>query len=385
MYVSIALSLLMIPLAVMSHPSIGPIAHDTLLPGIQGGVTSTALLLIIAIVGTTVAPWQLFFQQSNVVDKRITPRWLNYERADTVIGSFVVIAGAAALIIATAFAFRGTPLAGGFTDAGTVANQLSATIGRAAGDIFAIILLNAAFIGACAVTLASSYSFGDVFEVKHSLHRRARDAGAFYASYSVMVAVAAAIVLIPGAPLGLITTSVQALAGVLLPSAIVFLLILCNDREVLGPWVNRPWLNAVGAVILGTLVGLSAILTITVLMPHVDGVLVSEWVMGTVAAGLLLAALYARYRPHRHACVVGLDTTSYRAAIAEAVVAAIAPRRQARLAVADRSEWRMPPLAELAPPVASKVRTVGIVALRAYLVLAVVLLLVKTVELAVGH
>ena len=87
----------------------GDIAHHALVPSIAGGASSTAVLLIIAIVGTTVAPWQLFFQQSNIIDKRITPRWINYERADTVIGAFVVVIGAGALIAVTAFAFTGTP------------------------------------------------------------------------------------------------------------------------------------------------------------------------------------------------------------------------------------------------------------------------------------
>ena len=84
-----------------------PIAHDFVVPGIQGGANSTSVLLIIAIVGTTVAPWQLFFQQSNIIDKRITPRWINYERLDTWIGAFVVVIGAAALIAVSAFAFSG--------------------------------------------------------------------------------------------------------------------------------------------------------------------------------------------------------------------------------------------------------------------------------------
>ena len=79
------------------------------------------------------------------------------------------------------------------------------------------------------------------------------DAKQFYLSYTAMVALAAAIVLIPNAPLGLITTAVQALAGLLLPSASVFLLLLCNDREVLGPWVNRRWVNAVAGLIVGVL------------------------------------------------------------------------------------------------------------------------------------
>ena len=199
-----------------------------MVPGISGGVNSNAILLIIAIVGTTVAPWQLFFQQSNVIDKRITPRFMGYERADTVLGSFVVVVGAGAIMIVADYAVRGTPLVGRFTDALGVANALgdkSAVLGA----LFAVVLLDASIIGAAAVTLATSYAFGDMFGLKHSLHRSFRDAKAFYASYTAVVVAAAGIVLIPGAPLGLITTAVQALAGVLLPSASTFLLLLCND------------------------------------------------------------------------------------------------------------------------------------------------------------
>jgi hypothetical protein len=160
---------------------------------------------------------------------------------------------------------------------------------------------------------------------------------------------------------------------------------LCNDREILGPWVNRPWLNALGAIILGTLIGLSAILTITVLMPQWDGIVVARWVMGTLVIGLVAAAVFARFRPRRRPLIAGVDSKNSRAAMAEAVVRAIMPRRPARAAAVDRADWRMPPLAELVPPVGSKVRTVGMVALRAYLLLAVTLLVVKTVELAIGH
>jgi Mn2+/Fe2+ NRAMP family transporter len=108
-----------------------------------------------------VAPWQLYFQQSNVVDKRITPRWIGYERADTVIGSFAVVIGAAAMIAVTAFGFAGTTLHGHFTDAGGVAAGLSHTVGQHAGALFALLLLDASLIGAAAVTLATSYALGD--------------------------------------------------------------------------------------------------------------------------------------------------------------------------------------------------------------------------------
>ena len=170
----------------------------------------------------------------------------------------------------TASAFTGTPLFGHFTNAGAVAQGLGHVVGHAAGAIFAIILLNASIIGAASVTLATSYAFGDVFGARHSLHRSWREAKFFYGAFTAMVVLAAGIVLIPRAPLGLITTGVQALAGVLLPSATVFLLLLCNDKAVLGPWVNRPWLNVVAVVIVSILLMMSLVLMTTTVFPQVD-------------------------------------------------------------------------------------------------------------------
>src|SRR5262245_26618792 len=251
MFVFIAANFLVVPLLVLSHPQLGPVAHDFVIPGVRGGLNGTAVLLIIAIVGTTVAPWQLFFQQSNIVDKRITPRWIGYERADTVVGSFAVVIGAAAMIAVTAFGFAGTALHGHFTDAGGVAAGLAHTVGQHAGALFALLLLDASLIGAAAVTLATSYALGDVTGARHSLHRSLREAPGFYGLYALFLATAGGVVLIPHAPLGLITEGVQALAGIILPAAAIILLMLCNDREILGPWVNRPWLNAIAGVIIG--------------------------------------------------------------------------------------------------------------------------------------
>src|SRR5579872_1093299 len=111
MYLFIVTNFIAIPLAIMAHPKLGPIVHGLLVPGVQGGLNSTALLLIIGMVGTTVAPWQLFFQQSNVIDKRLTPRWMNYERLDTCMGAFITIVGAGALVCTTAFGFHATRFA----------------------------------------------------------------------------------------------------------------------------------------------------------------------------------------------------------------------------------------------------------------------------------
>jgi NRAMP (natural resistance-associated macrophage protein)-like metal ion transporter len=270
MFLFIFANLLVFPLFFMAHPKGGQIFRDFVVPRIHGGASSTAVLLIIAIVGTTVAPWQLFFQQSNIVDKRITPRWINYERVDTFVGAAVVVIAAAALMCITAFAFGGTRYFGHFVDAGAVAHALHHTIGSVGGAFFAIVLLNASLIGAGAVTLATSYIVGDVTGVSGSLHRSFFQARGFYSVFSLLILAAAGIVLIPSAPLGVITEAVQALCGIVLPMTSLFLLMLCNDREVLGPWTNPSWLKGFASVVVGTLILLSLILTVTTIFPHVD-------------------------------------------------------------------------------------------------------------------
>jgi Mn2+/Fe2+ NRAMP family transporter len=362
MFVFVFANLLIIPLFFLAHPKAGPIAHDFFVPGIQGGMSSTSVLLIIAIVGTTVAPWQLFFQQSNVIDKRITPRWINYERLDTWIGAFVVVLGAGALICVSAFAFAGTKYAGGFTDAGGTAAGLEQVLGSPAGAFFALVLLNASLIGAGALTLATSYAFGDISGTKSSLHRSFRDAKGFYALFALVIVGAAAIVLIPGAPLGIITLAVQALAGVLLPSASMFLLLLCNDREVLGPWRNPAWLNVLATVIVSVLLLLSLILMATTLFPSIN---VTEF--SAVGAAVLIGAL----------TVVGLLVLRSRRGGGGVTVIESEPR-------VPKEQWTMPPLALLARPEQSAGRKAAMLSMEIYLLLAVALLIVKAVQLAGG-
>ncbi len=356
MLLFVVANFLVIPLAVFAHPHAGPVLHGFLVPDVRGGFNSTSVLLLIAIVGTTVAPWQLFFQQSNIVDKRITPRYLNYERADTIIGSFVTVLGASLIVITAAFAFAHTPLSGRFTNAAGVAHGLTRYLGHASGTLFALVLLNASIIGAAAVTLSTSYAFGDIFGMRHSLHRRVGEAKFFYASYSAIIGFAAAIVLIPGAPLGLITTSVQALAGVLLPSATVFLVLLCNDRGVLGPWVNRPWLNALATAVVSVLLVLSLILMTTTVFPHAD-------------VGVLLVALGAAL-----VVVLGVCGALYMRALSRRLSHEDIPSSK-------RETWRMPPLSLLERPPWSRGRTATMLAMYVYVFLSVAMLLVKAVQL----
>ncbi len=363
MFVFVFTNLLVVPLFFLAHPDGSQIAHGFFVPGIQGGANSTSVLLIIAIVGTTVAPWQLFFQQSNIIDKRITPRWINYERLDTWIGAVVVVVGAAAIMSVTAFAFMGTPYFGRFIDAGATATALDHTLGATAGAFYALVLLNASLIGAGALTLATSYAFGDITGAKSSLHRSFREEPGFYLLFSLVIAGAAAIVLIPGAPLGIITEAVQALAGILLPSASMFLLLLCNDRAVLGPWVNRPWLNVLAVLIEAVLLLLSLILMATTVFPNIDVTTFALVGAAVLAAGLAVfgAVLLAARRRHPGA----------------------APAAGPGPAV-PKEQWTMPPIALLERPRQSVGRRAAMLAMEGYLLLAIVLLIVKAVQLAGG-
>lgn len=358
----VAGSLLLIPVAFAVHPPLHQVVHDFLVPGLpaRGGLADV-MLLVIAIVGTTVAPWQLFFQQSYVIDKRLTPRFIPYERIDLWIGIALVVVGGGAMMAFAAAAFDGSDAVGHFTDAGGVALALERHSGRVVGVLFAIALIDACIIGAAAVSLSTAYAIGDVLAVRHSLHRGVGEARGFYAVYGALVALSAALVLTPGAPLGLLTSAVQTLAGVLLPSATVFLLLLCNDRAVLGPWANGRALNAVTGTVIAGLVLLSVILTTSVLFP---GIGARTIVMVLAVGGALALAItaLARARDRRRP--------------PEVVPAAVTE--------GSRLDWRMPPLEELPPARLSVLSRTWLGVLRGYLAIAACLLIVRIVALATG-
>jgi Mn2+/Fe2+ NRAMP family transporter len=351
-------SLLLIPVFIWVHPPIGEIALGLAVPQLPAdSKASEVILLIIAIVGTTVAPWQLFFQQSYVIDKRITPRFIRYERADLCIGIVLVIVGAVAMMALTAATFAGRPEFGHFQDAGAVASGLGKYVGHTAGVFFAVALIDASVIGAMAVSLSTAYAIGDVLSLRHSLHRKPKEAKAFYAVYGGLVALAAALVLTPGTPLGLLTNAVQALAGVLLPSATVFLLLLCNDEAVLGPWINGRSLNVFTGGVIAVLVMLSITLTASVLFPDIaEKTLLALLGGGTVFTVAISAVLLILQREDRR---VWLDAFG-------------------------RMTWRMPPLDQLPPALLTPLTRIWLSVLRGYLIVAGGLVLWRIVELAVS-
>ena len=209
------------------------------------------------------------------------------------------------------------------------------------------------------MSLSTAYTIGDVLDLRHSLHRKPTEAKAFYGVYCSLIALAAALVLTPGTPLGLLTNAVQTLAGVLLPSATVFLLLLCNDRAVLGPWVNTRRLNLFTGSVIAVLVMLSIILTASVLYPEISGETIVAVLVGGSLAALVIYLTFGGIRP--------------------AVEAPVEPAWRSL-----RNTWRMPPLAELPLRQLTTLNRVWLFVLRVYLIVAAGLVLVRIVTLATG-
>ena len=410
-------SLLLVPLYLVAHPSVSSMATGFTTPDLPGGAgtggMAAVMLLVIGIVGTTIAPWQLFFQQSYVIDKRITPRFMKYEKADLWIGIVIVIVGAAALMGTTAVAFAHSGAQ--FTDSAGLARGIAAYAGHVAGALFAVALLDAAVIGAFAVSLSSAYAIGDVLGMKHSLHRGVGQAKGFYVLYAALICGAAVIVLLPGSPLGLITEGVQVLAGVLLPAATVFLLMLCNDRAVLGPWVNTAKTNAFTGAVIAVLITLSVVLTASVMFPSITASAIFS-IMAACAAVAVAGGSFALVHARRSARATALAEAAVLTEVAELAeaelgtadlgtaeltgtadqsrVAVLAESPLAEPAVAaagaalvpvDKLSWRMPPLSELPTPVIRGARRIGLLGLRGYLAIAMIMVIVKIVETALGH
>jgi Mn2+/Fe2+ NRAMP family transporter len=247
------------------QPGGGQVVRSMLVPGIpSGGLTADLIFLVIAIVGTTIAPWQLFFQQSCIADKRLRFADIPWARLDTFVGACVTISVAACMMIAgNASRVHGFH----FTDPAEMAVNLGSIAGPWLKNAILLMMINAAVLGTSAISLSSAWAYGEVKGWPHSLQLSFRKAKGFYGVYLACVVLAAGLVLIPGAPLQLIILGVQVLAGVMLPSAIIFLQLLLNDRDLLGEYANKPWNNVVNWTIIAVLFGLSLILAAQVTAP----------------------------------------------------------------------------------------------------------------------
>jgi NRAMP (natural resistance-associated macrophage protein)-like metal ion transporter len=225
------LELLFIPAAFAAKPSPMSIVRDGIF-GAQPLGDRNYLLLIASNIGAVIMPWMIFYQQSATVDKKLKVADLNYARFDTALGAVATQIIMIAIIVTTAATLFVHNIS--VTDAAHAALALVPLTGKFAAVIFGAALIGAAMLGAFVVSLATSWAFGEAFRWPCSLNHKVYEAKRFYGLYAVCVALAAGIVLIPHLPLVKITLYVEAFNALVLPIVLGFLLVMANDKKIMG-------------------------------------------------------------------------------------------------------------------------------------------------------
>jgi Mn2+/Fe2+ NRAMP family transporter len=233
--------------AILAGPHLPSVSGSLTLPHTS---TNTLLLLLASTIGATVTPWMIFFQQSASADKGMTPDDVSHGRYDTALGAVLAaVFGIGALIAGAALLHHGAGIQG-FAGAGFPA-ALSGVGGGLLGTVFALGLIEAGAVAILTISASTAYAAGECIGVSHSFNTSPRNAAVFHAANVGVALIAAAVILIPGAPLLSIALNANVLATVLLPVSLVFVLTLASDRELMGPWVNRRSTNLIGITVVG--------------------------------------------------------------------------------------------------------------------------------------
>jgi Mn2+/Fe2+ NRAMP family transporter len=247
------------------HPDWAQVLHQSIHP--QTNILDTSyLLLAVALVGTTITPWMQFYLQASVVDKGLRTSELQYERADVFIGSLVTDVIAFFIIVATAATLH----VSGHTniaDAKDAAQALAPLAGDFAKVLFVAGLVGASLLAASVLPLSTAYAITEAFGWERGVGHSIRDAPAFFIIFTGLIVIGGAAVLIPGLPLATVTILSQDVDGLILPAILVYMLILINDKRVMGKYANGRFANIFGGA---TIVGV-IILTVMLLVSAIPG------------------------------------------------------------------------------------------------------------------
>lgn len=246
-------NLFFIPAALLAHPDAGALARALGTWGpLPGRPDMGFLTLILADIGATVTPWMLFFQQSAVVDKGLTKVDLPQGRVDTALGASIAALVGVATVVAAAPLFTHHVDVASFSGAADFATALRPYIGSAGAALFALGMIEAGLVAAMTISLSSAYGVGEVLHSGRSLNLNIADGAGFYAASFLSIVVAAGFVLLPNTPLLAITLTVNVIATLLMAPALLFVLLLASDRELMGELANGLRTNLLGgAIILG--------------------------------------------------------------------------------------------------------------------------------------
>jgi NRAMP (natural resistance-associated macrophage protein)-like metal ion transporter len=265
-YVSYAVS------AFLAHPPWGQVIRQTLVPTVRP--TTAFILIFISVVGTTITPWMAFFQQSNVADKGLHPADLHYERIDTGIGIFMTQIVAFFIIVAcgaTVFAQHVHVDPSDPSAFNKIALSLTPLAGHYATLLFAIGLMNASLMAASVLPLTTTYAITEAFGLERGIDKSFREAPAFLIIYTTLIVLGAGVAMFPGAPLALITNLPNIVNGLMLPLLLPVLIILANDKRMLGQFRNGRLANALSGVVFVFLTGVTVLFLASIFFPGLFG------------------------------------------------------------------------------------------------------------------
>jgi Mn2+/Fe2+ NRAMP family transporter len=266
-----AFNCLFVPAAILAHPNWGAVSVSFVKWGpLPGGLSNSVIFLLIADIGATVTPWMLFFQQSAVTDKGLTKRDLLHGRIDTALGAVLAAGFAIAALIAASVLFAKGINTSSFGDA-DFAQHLQPIIGRVGATLFALGIFEAGLVAAIAISTSSAYAFGEVTRKARSHNRTLRDGLPFHLMLILSALGAAALVLLPGLPLVFFVLIVNVVAVLAMPPAVVLLLLMVNDRDVMGTWCNGKLGNVAAITTTVFLVLASILFGVTIIFPNLFG------------------------------------------------------------------------------------------------------------------
>ncbi len=265
-------NLLFIPAALLAHPSGAALTHALATWGpLPGGFGTVFVTLILANIGATVTPWMIFFQQSAVVDKGLTRADLPQGRMDTAIGAILATVAAIATLIAAAPLFAAHVNVSRFASGADFATALRPMIGTTGATLFALGMIEAGLVAAMTISTSSSYALAETISAHHSLNLDFHRGRLFYGAAILSTLLAAGIVLVPGAPLLAMTLTVNVIATLLMAPALLFLLLLVNDREIMRDLANGWRANLAGGTIIAAISLVGAFYGVITVFPDLLG------------------------------------------------------------------------------------------------------------------
>lgn len=267
-----AFNLLFIPAALFAHPSGAALAKAiaTWSP-LQGGVNAAFVTLVMSNIGATVTPWMIFFQQSAVVDKGLTMIDAPQARLETAIGAVLAATAGIATVVAAAPLCASKVDVSNFSSGADFATALRPLLGTTGATLFALGMIEAGVVAAMTISTSSAYAFGETLRRRHSLNLDFAQGRWFYGAAILSILIAAGIVLIPGAPLLALTLTVNVVATLLMAPALLLLLLLVNDREIMGAHANGWRANLVAGTIVAALVLAGAAYGVVTVFPNLLG------------------------------------------------------------------------------------------------------------------